>query len=215
MQGTGTFTVLPQNRGTVVWWYQDIERAGVRDFGLTVGEMAVTSVAGPMRVLSLQAWEGLRPTQQESETYLIPRNSLGLTGQVNFYEQYAAWLKPRVDARSFPLTSDRQRFHAERQVRLAAAQVSAQKSRGQTLRAAPLLLAPLALFGLFQCYDLIHGRFDTLAMTEPTTAEYRAAWERSQEGAKRDIAWGAAWGVVAVVAAGAAALLYRKGKRAG
>lgn len=215
VQGVGTFTVLPQNRGAVVWWYQDLERAGLRDLGLTLAEKAITSVSGPMRVLTLQAWEGIRPTPQESETYLIPRNSLGLTGQVNFFEQYAAWLKPRVDARAFPLTPDRQRFHAERQARLAAAGVSAQKSRGQTLRAAPLLLAPLVLFGLFQCYDLVHGRLDTLAESEPADPTARRYWERGQELARDDVTRGAVWGAVAVIAAGTSALLYRRGRRAG
>lgn len=150
--GVGLFTVLPKNLGAVEWWYQDLEAVGVRDLGASaasLGEMAVVSIGGPMVALTLSAYDGLRPTTNERETYVIPRDSVGLAAQAQTHAQFGPWLKSRVDARAFPLTPDRQQFHAQRQQQQVAAQAFRQAADAQSRAAmrstAPYLLAILPL----------------------------------------------------------------------
>lgn len=232
--GLGVFTVQPKNLGGVVeWWYQDLDRVGARNLGegvISIAETAMVAVAGPIKVLSLSAYEGLRPTPEERETYLIPSSSVGLSGQAQMQAQYADWLKARVDARSFPLTPERQHFHAQRQMQRQQQQAAAEagrqraaaETRALTKRLAPYLLALVPLTSTLVGAAALSKAVNDLESTErflaspagqePTVrATYEADRELYQGRIPVDIAW---IGASLLATGGAAYWAWRHNRRA-
>lgn len=218
--GVGVFTVLPKNLGRVVeWWYQDLEQLWTRDVGqgvISVAESAMVAAGGPVKVLTLQAYDGLRPTPNEQETYLIPRNSVGLSGQAQLHGQFADWLKPRVDGRAFPLTPDRQQFHAQRQAQRIAADASrtraAAETSAMTRRAAPYMLALVPLVSALVGIAALGKASSDLASTERVLASpaaqdpsVRATYEADRTLYQGRIPQDIAWVTVSLFATGGAA----------
>ncbi len=137
--GIGTFTVQPQNLEFVEWCFQDLyEVWAVDESGLIV------SITGPMRRFGFTPYEGLGPPDGARQRYTIPRNSLGLAGQVQFYEQFLGWLKPRVESRAFPMTDDRRQIVMQLQARREATEAARRAAGAQAAKNAKAM-APYAL----------------------------------------------------------------------
>lgn len=228
--GVGRFTVQPKVTGKVVeWWYQDLDEVGTRNVGegvVSIAEAAMVAAGGPARVLSLRSYEGLRPTDNERETYLIPRDSAGLSGQAQLHAQFADWLAPRVRGRQFPLTPDRQQFHAQRQAQRAAADAARQRAAAEsgamTRRLAPYLVALVPFVMALVCLVAVSNarqgsRSSGYVLASPSAQDpsIRARYEADRDLYDgRVVTYGAGAALCLLATAGAAFWAWRRNRRA-